>query len=182
MIGVLTPSLGEGGQGRRGPGAARRQRQGPEQGARVREPRHPARADRSREDHLPRDVGQRGDIRTVAGQSGARRGHGGRLRAMVEAARVGALRSSRLAGAPAPPRRPCGNCSDLRGRHTSVTLSSAGASPARIEGRTQPSRRWWLGPTRRLSCAGPSVHPDEASGYSGRTGGVGTLPPQSRFR
>ena len=98
MIGVLTHHWAKEGKVAEARALLGRQRQGPEQGARVREPRHPARADRSREDHLPRDMGQRGDIRTVAGQSGARRGHGGRLRAMVEAARVGALRNSRVAG------------------------------------------------------------------------------------
>ena len=56
------------------------------------------------------------------------------------------------------------------GLHNPFTPRSADASPARIEGRTHPFRHARAGPTRRLCRASPSIHPDEASGHSGRTG------------
>ena len=42
-----------------------------------------------------------------------------------------------------------GNCSELRGPHNPLTPSSAGASPAGIEGRAQPPHRH--APRRRAS-------------------------------
>ena len=67
-------------------------------------------------------------------------------------------------------------------QHNPFTPSSAAASAARIEGRTRLSANARVGPTQRLSCAGPSIHPDEASGDSGRTGCVGTAPLLPGFR
>ena len=53
------------------------------------------------------------------------------------------------------------------------TPSRAAPSAARIEGRTQPTGEWWCSPPPQVpSRAGPSIHPDEASGHSGRTGYV----------
>ena len=73
-----------------------------------------------------------------------------------------------------------GHCSDLSGRHNPFTLSSAGVSPARIEGRTQPSRQWWRRPHPETELCGPFDTPLRSVGALRANASRGDDPTRTR--
>ena len=75
--------------------------------------------------------------------------------------------------------RGVGGYSDLSSPHNPFTLSRPAAlgGPYRRARATIPPMGD-IGPTPRLDCGCPSIHPDEASGHSGRTGWVAPAPPR----